>query len=115
MAKLTRNTVLVWIKAHVGHEGNEVADEMAKQGTTSNNNIKVGIPLCETKRLVEEFIRGEWDKEWNSYKEGKHSKEFLLGNDKIKAKKLLELNRWDLSRYVGLITYRTWKLGVFYL
>ena len=50
------------------------------------------------------FIRGEWDKEWNNYKEGKHSKEFLLGNDKNRAKKLLEMNRWDLSRYVGLIT-----------
>ena len=61
LAKLTRNTVIVWIKAHMGHDGNEVADEMAKQGTTSKNNIKVGIPLCETMRLVEEFIRGESD------------------------------------------------------
>ena len=111
LAKLTRNTVLVWIKAHVGHQGNEVADEMAKQGTTSSNNIKVGIPLCETKRLVEEFIRGEWDKEWNNYKEGKQSKEFLLGNDKTRAKKLLELlggiyqDTWDLLQ--DMATWRT--------
>ena len=82
LAKRTHNTVVVWIKTHVGHAGNEVRDEMVKQGTISNNSIKVGIPLCETKRLVEEFIRGEWDKKWNNYKEGKHSKEFLLGNDK---------------------------------
>ena len=56
------------------------------------------------KRLIEEMIRKKWDKEWNEYEEGKHSKECLTGNDNNKAKKLLELSRFEVSRYVTLIT-----------
>ena len=56
------------------------------------------------KRLVEEMVRNKWNMEWNEYEEGKHSKEFLVGNDKNKAKKLLELSRYEVSRYICLVT-----------
>ena len=104
LAGTTKHTVLVWIKAHVGHVGNEAADQLAKQGTVSEKSIKIGIPHCEMKRLVEDLIRKKWDAEWNEYEEGKHSKEFLKGNDKNRAKKLLELSRYEVSRYVSLVT-----------
>ena len=52
LAGTTKHTVLVWIKAHVGHVGNEAADQLAKQGTVSEKSIKIGIPHCEMKRLV---------------------------------------------------------------
>ena len=102
LASTTKHTVLVWIKAHVGHAGNEAADDLAKQGTVSEKSVKIGIPHCEMKRLIEEMIRKKWNAEWNEYEEGKHSKEFLTGNDKNKAKKLLEL-----FRYVSLDTLDT--------
>ena len=43
LASTTKHTVLVWIKAHVGHVGNEAADELAKQGTVSEKSVKIGI------------------------------------------------------------------------
>jgi ribonuclease HI len=32
----TNNVELQWIKAHVGHDGNDAADKAAKKGSTSN-------------------------------------------------------------------------------
>ena len=87
LAQITKNTVLVWIKAHVGHEGNEAADELAKLGTTSTNYINLGIPACESKRLIDKLMRSKWNREWKEYGEGKHSKEFLQGNCKSKTEK----------------------------
>ena len=40
--------MVVWIKAHVGHEGNKEADRMAKLGTVnSDKHIQVGTPQAE--------------------------------------------------------------------
>ena len=45
LAKKTRRITIVWIKAHVGHEGNELADELAKEGTKKKlQTCNIGIP-----------------------------------------------------------------------
>ena len=95
-AKVQRLTV-VWIKAHVGHEGNEEADRLAKLGTVNNDiRIQVGTPQAEIKSDISKYVRRIWDEEWQTYTEGKH--------DKNKAKALLTLSRFELSRFVGLVT-----------
>ena len=45
--------MVVWIKAHVGHEGNKEADRMAKLGTVnSDKHIQVGTPQAEIKSNI---------------------------------------------------------------
>ena len=96
---------VVWIKAHVRHEGNEEADRLAKLGTTNGEkHIQVGTPQAEIKSDISKYVRNLWDEEWQTYSEGKHTKEFYTHNDKNKAKALLTLSRFELSRFVGLVT-----------
>ena len=82
--------VVGWIKAHVGHEGNEEADGLAKLGTTNGEkHIQVGTPQAEIKSDISRYVRNLWDEEWQTYSEGKHTKEFYTHNDKNKAKHYL--------------------------
>ena len=49
-------------------------------------------------------MRDIWNEEWQSNSEGKHTKEFYTHTDKNKAKSLLTLSRFELSRFEGLVT-----------
>ena len=72
LAKHARRVTLVWIKAHVGHKGNELADRLAKEGTLINTiNNDIHAPLSSVKNQINKFIRTQWDKEWQSYKEAR--------------------------------------------
>ena len=55
--------IFVWTKAHVGTEGNEKADELAKAGTELDTIIETPAPLCDNKSLIDRRIRSLWQKE----------------------------------------------------
>ena len=105
LAQNTRRVNLVWIKAHVGHPGNEVADELAKEATRKEAiDNKIDTPLAVIKDKLEDKYRDKWNKEWHEYKEAKHTKEFYKTCDKSKAKIAIKLPRVTLSRLVKLVT-----------
>ena len=51
LAEMVRKITLVWIKAHVGHPRNELADEYAKLGTPDTNRA-APIYISQTLSLI---------------------------------------------------------------
>ena len=58
-----KSMTFVWTKAHVGTDGNEKADELAKEGTKMEEIIDTPAPISGTKNLIEHHIRSLWQHE----------------------------------------------------
>ena len=97
---------LTWIKAHVGHEGNELGDEDAKQGALEPTmSVKVDIPISKTEisnRLKEQKY-SKRHLRWTTSPEYKHSKLFLSKPDTNRAKRILQLPRLKMKLFVEII------------
>ena len=98
---------LAWIKAHVGFEGNELADTAAKQGALEPEmSIKIDIPTSRTEinNKLKELIQDKWMLRWSTSTDYKHSKKFTTKPTPNLAKKILQLPRLKMRRLVEIIT-----------
>uniref|UniRef100_A0A671QEF9 Reverse transcriptase domain-containing protein n=1 Tax=Sinocyclocheilus anshuiensis TaxID=1608454 RepID=A0A671QEF9_9TELE len=63
----------LWVPSHMGVEGNEEADHLAKQALRhAQIDIKVSMSKAEVKGLIANEIRKKWQKEWDSGTKGRH-------------------------------------------
>ncbi|XP_035208756.1 uncharacterized protein LOC118183349 [Stegodyphus dumicola] len=69
---------LEWIKAHAGHEGNEMADQLAKEATTETAIAETVIPWPRSyfKRTLRLKAMGKWQCEWDESNTGRRTHYF---------------------------------------
>jgi ribonuclease HI len=104
----THKTILHWIKAHVGNEGNETADVLAKQGTSltlpptplpiNPNFLPTPIPLSHVKNITKEQSLKTWNMQWENSPHCRQTKIFFPKVDPVKSNHLLKLNKDEFGR-----------------
>ncbi|GBN29614.1 Putative protein in type-1 retrotransposable element R1DM [Araneus ventricosus] len=58
---------LSWVKAHVGLEGNELADRNAKQAVISGTEMDIPAPRSFLRRSLKSHIINTWSTYWNQH------------------------------------------------
>ena len=70
--KLNRNVKFIWVKAHIGIEGNEEADVCAKSAATQHTRSAYNnFPISLAKRIIRENAMKDWEYEYEHLHGGK--------------------------------------------
>ena len=99
-----RYLILNWTRAHIGTEGNELADTAAKAGSEMTSPLVVGFPKAHLTEQVEKYFYNLWEKEFQNYDGARMGKLFYKRPDKIKAKYVCKLSRARLARFIRIIS-----------
>jgi ribonuclease HI len=98
---------LRWVKAHVGHEGNELADEVAKDGALLNDEILEDSPKLSYNGLRKQLMERHyaiWKIQWTDRPDCRQTKLWLPEPNRKLSRDILRLDRKTLSIIVQLIT-----------
>ena len=96
---------LVWIKAHVNHPGNELADAKAKEGAHSDDiPVMNRAAKSEVRNAISNHYVKLWTKWWSKYKKCRQTKIWFPEPDINKSKKSIKYNRATFSTMVRWVT-----------
>ena len=94
----------MWIKAHVGHEGNEMADFMARRGSLKEEEIIVPLAGNLDRKEISEKLRAEWQEEWQKERTCRQTRFFFPKLDPKTSKRILKMGRFNLMGLIPLLT-----------
>lgn len=72
-SNLNKTVTIGWTRAHVGNEGNERADKLAKEAIDpemADMTLEVPFPISLVRRLCKEGIKKSWQEEWSKSVKG---------------------------------------------
>jgi ribonuclease HI len=98
---------LRWVKAHVGHEGNELADEMAKAGVLDpelDYDDRPLLAVSAAKRMIFLGFLNAWVDRWHAREDCRQTKQWFPDLDLARSDQVIKLNRKLFSNVVQLIT-----------
>ena len=95
------------MKAHVGHPGNELADQLAKKG--SQNPLRrperpITVPASYWRSALKEAIEHQWSERFQKLPGLRQSKLWFGPVDRNKSKQLLQLKRHELGEAIHVLT-----------
>ncbi len=102
----SNKVTLRWIPAHSGYEGNELADQYAKKGSTNDNatSVRLPIPRCVCYAALRRKTLEKWI---SSYKFNSPSHFSMMWRDKF-AKELAKMGKRDLRLATQILTGHSW-------
>ena len=86
-----------WIKAHIGHKGNEIADAEAKKAANRSAKTLPRSDRINARKTIEEYVHNKWKQRWAGRIKSSNLETFLPTLNPILSKELIKLSRQDLS------------------
>ena len=102
----TNRIHLRWVKAHVGIHGNEVADFLAKKGSSLGEGPtnELFTPQVKQRSEINNYFHKKWSKAWKSYDQARQTKIWFPIPDSKKSSQLLRRDRNSLGRLIQFLT-----------
>ena len=88
----------LWTPSHVGIEGNDMADELAKESLNSTEISQIKIPYTDLIPIVKTHIKSKWETIWSNELNNKLHKI----QPKLRPRLPLNLNRKNQVKYTRL-------------
>ena len=98
---------LQWIKAHVGHAGNEVANQNAKTGSevmVSGPEPFLPVPQSYIDSIISKKIQNKWSNRWKDIKTCRQTKKWFVTISSKIQDFLRKGSRIEIGRIVQFIT-----------
>jgi len=93
LGKHNWHITFTWIRAHVGHYGNELADKLAKAAAGKDIISYNRIPICEIAQQLRETSFKKWQMQWDKTTKAFTTKEFFPNvKDRLNTKITLTPN-----------------------
>ena len=105
---------LVWVPGHQDIQGNCIADELARRGTTDTllpDKEGISMPLATCKLMLHNLFEEKHNVQWYSTPNCRVARQTWPHIDKARSKALCSLSRTDCSRVVRSITGH-WLVGI---
>ena len=91
------------VKAHVGHEPNEVADTLAKEGASTGKVEALLVPKVIIRNQIETLFQNKWQIRWKNLSSWRQTK-FWISKPGIMGKQIQMLGQATPSNVIQALT-----------